>query len=57
VQLVQGEVGRLVADHTRPLIEGQMDPDPAVARRVFDAMMGMGKIDVAAIEAARRGRE
>jgi predicted 3-demethylubiquinone-9 3-methyltransferase (glyoxalase superfamily) len=25
------------------------------AQRVFDAMMGMGKIDVAAIEAARRG--
>ena len=31
------------------------DPDPAVARRVFDAMMTMGKIDIAAIEAARRG--
>ena len=30
------------------------DPDPAVARRVFDAMMTMGKIDIAAIEAARR---
>ena len=25
------------------------------AKRAFDAMMGMGKIDVAAIEAARRG--
>ena len=25
------------------------------AKRVFDAMMDMGKIDVAAIEAARRG--
>ena len=31
------------------------DPDPAVAKRAFDAMMQMGKIDVAAIEAARRG--
>lgn len=31
------------------------DPDPAVAKRVFDAMMHMGKIDVAAIEAAVRG--
>ncbi len=31
------------------------DPDPAVRERVFKAMMTMGKIDVAAIEAARRG--
>jgi 2-polyprenyl-6-hydroxyphenyl methylase/3-demethylubiquinone-9 3-methyltransferase len=31
------------------------DPDPAAARRAFDAMMEMGKIDVAKIEAARRG--
>lgn len=31
------------------------DPDPAVAKRAFEAMMGMGKIDIAAIEAARRG--
>jgi predicted 3-demethylubiquinone-9 3-methyltransferase (glyoxalase superfamily) len=38
----------------RVLIEGIADPDPAVARRVFEAMMTMRKIDVAAIEAARR---
>ena len=31
------------------------DPDPAVAERVFNAMMQMKKIDIAAIEAARRG--
>ncbi len=37
------------------LSEGVTDPDPAVAKRVFDAMLTMGKIDVAAIEAARRG--
>ena len=37
------------------LIEGWIDPDPAVAKRVFDAMMTMKKIDVAVIEAARRG--
>ncbi|HKP70585.1 MAG TPA: VOC family protein [Pyrinomonadaceae bacterium] len=37
------------------LSEGVTDPDPAVAKRVFDAMMTMQKIDVAAIEAARRG--
>jgi 2-polyprenyl-6-hydroxyphenyl methylase/3-demethylubiquinone-9 3-methyltransferase len=29
------------------------DPDRAAAKRVFDAMMTMGKIDIAAIEAAR----
>lgn len=29
--------------------------DPAAARRAFEAMMTMGKIDIAAIEAARRG--
>jgi 2-polyprenyl-6-hydroxyphenyl methylase/3-demethylubiquinone-9 3-methyltransferase len=31
------------------------DPDPAASKRAFDAMMGMKKISVAAIEAARRG--
>ena len=39
----------------RVLLEGNRDPDPAVAKRVFNAMMTMTKIDVAAIEAARRG--
>jgi 2-polyprenyl-6-hydroxyphenyl methylase/3-demethylubiquinone-9 3-methyltransferase len=37
------------------LTEGVTDPDPAVAKRVFEAMMTMKKIDIAAIEAARRG--
>ena len=37
------------------LSDGITDPDPAVAKRVFDAMMTMKKIDVASIEAARRG--
>ena len=31
------------------------DPDPGVAKRAFEAMMTMKKIDIAAIEAARRG--
>ena len=35
------------------LTEGINDPDPDVAARCFTAMMGMTKIDVAAIEAAR----
>jgi len=39
----------------RALTDGIADPDPDVARRVFEAMMTMRKIDVAAIEAARRG--
>jgi predicted 3-demethylubiquinone-9 3-methyltransferase (glyoxalase superfamily) len=37
------------------LTQAIADPDPAVAKRAFDAMMDMSKIDVAAIEAARRG--
>jgi predicted 3-demethylubiquinone-9 3-methyltransferase (glyoxalase superfamily) len=37
------------------LMEAIADPDPAAAKRAFDAMMEMGKIDIAAIEAARRG--
>ena len=39
----------------RVLIEAITDRDPAAARRAFDAMMEMGKIDIAAIEKARRG--
>ena len=39
----------------RVLTAAIADPDPAVAKRAFDAMMTMRKIDVAAIEAARRG--
>src|SRR5687767_15270016 len=39
----------------KALTEGITDPDPAVAKRVFDAMMTMRKIDIAAIEKARRG--
>ena len=39
----------------RVLTDAMADPDRAVAKRVFEAMMQMGKIDIAAIEAARRG--
>jgi predicted 3-demethylubiquinone-9 3-methyltransferase (glyoxalase superfamily) len=37
------------------LTKAYTDPDPAVAKRAFDAMMTMKKIDIAEIEAARRG--
>jgi 2-polyprenyl-6-hydroxyphenyl methylase/3-demethylubiquinone-9 3-methyltransferase len=39
----------------RVLIEAIIDPDRAAAKRAFEAMMTMRKIDIAAIEAARRG--
>lgn len=37
------------------LTEAFTGSDRAAAKRAFDAMMTMGKIDIAAIEAARRG--
>jgi predicted 3-demethylubiquinone-9 3-methyltransferase (glyoxalase superfamily) len=37
------------------LTQAIADPDPAVAKRAFDAMMTMKKIDIAKIEAALRG--
>jgi 2-polyprenyl-6-hydroxyphenyl methylase/3-demethylubiquinone-9 3-methyltransferase len=39
----------------RALIEAYTDPDRAAAKRAFEAMMTMTRIDIAAIEAARRG--
>ena len=39
----------------RVLLQAIAHPDAAAARRAFTAMMGMGKIDIAAIEAALRG--
>jgi predicted 3-demethylubiquinone-9 3-methyltransferase (glyoxalase superfamily) len=37
------------------LMKAITDADPAAAKRAFDAMMKLKKIDIAAIEAARRG--
>lgn len=37
------------------LLQAITDPDPAAARRAFEAMMQMRKIDIATIKAARRG--
>ena len=39
----------------RVLLDAMTDPDRAAAKRAFDAMMDMRKIDIATIEAARRG--
>jgi len=39
----------------RVLTAAIADPDRAVAKRAFEAMMEMKKIDITAIEAARRG--
>jgi len=39
----------------RVLLEAVCGPDRAAAKRAFDAMMTMKKIDIATIEAARRG--
>jgi 2-polyprenyl-6-hydroxyphenyl methylase/3-demethylubiquinone-9 3-methyltransferase len=39
----------------RALTDAVKDPDRVAAKRAFDAMMTMKKIDIAKIEAARRG--
>ena len=39
----------------RVLLEAVADPDRAAAKRAMEAMMKMAKIDIAAMEAARRG--
>ena len=39
----------------RALLDAVTGADRAAAKRAFEAMMGMRKIDIAAIEAARRG--
>jgi predicted 3-demethylubiquinone-9 3-methyltransferase (glyoxalase superfamily) len=39
----------------RALTRGMANPDSAARKRVFEAMMTMGKIDIAKIEAAERG--
>jgi predicted 3-demethylubiquinone-9 3-methyltransferase (glyoxalase superfamily) len=39
----------------RALTDALADPDPAAARRAFEAMMTMRKIDIAAIERPRGG--
>lgn len=40
----------------RVLVEAISDPDQAAAKRAYEAMMEMSKIDIAVIEAARQGK-
>ena len=54
MRLVQGPLGALLADHPRTLTDA-LAAGGAEAKRAFNAMMSMQKIDVAAIDAARRG--
>ena len=39
----------------RMLLDAISGPDPAAAKRAYEAMLGMKKIDIAAIEAAQAG--
>ena len=55
MRVVQGQVGLSWQITPRALTAAVTDPDRAAAKRAFTAMMGMTKIDIAAIEAARRG--
>ena len=55
MRLVPGQVGISWQITPVALLQAITDPDPAAARRAFEAMMQMRKIDIATIEAARRG--
>ncbi len=48
-------MGPVLADYASALTKAITDPDPAAVKRAFDAMMTIKKIDIAAIEVARRG--
>ena len=54
LRLVQGPLGLLLADHAEAAARTDDLHDAAEAKRAFDAMMTMRKIDIAAIEAAAK---
>ena len=55
MRLVQGQVGSVLADNAEGVNTGDDRFRPAAAKRAFDAMLKMQKIDVATIEEAVRG--
>ena len=55
MRLVQGQMGIVLADYAYRPDESDYRSGSRCAKRAFDAMMEMKKIDIAAIEAARRG--
>ena len=52
MRLAQGPVRAVVADRAAPAQELLDDPDPERARRAMEAMLTMGKIEVAGLERA-----
>jgi len=50
------QMGCIVANYTGDLTEAYTHADRTLAKRAFDAMLTMTKIDIAAIEAAMRGK-
>ena len=46
--LVQGQMGIVLANYAIVLLNAITDPDAAAAKRAFEAMMEMTKIDIAA---------
>lgn len=53
--LVPKQAGPAWQITSRALNGANRDPDPATARRAFEAMMRMIRNDIAAINTARRG--
>ena len=55
LRLVPRQMGHLLADHPARSQRSHRQPDRAAARRAFEAMMTMGRIDIATIEKAFKG--
>ena len=57
MRVAEGPLRRVLAGRPRRLTELLSDPDPAAARRVMQAMLGMRKIEIPELERAVAGRE